>query len=379
MNQQNNYNFLIQKKNISENDYYNINQNNKNDYIPQIIIPSDSPYETPPVFYTNNQNINNNNNDLNYNNNNIYNNNNYNNNINQDIYYNSSNNNNNYNNNSQNNLNEIEIENYQNKQKEKFIEEKIKQKAIKEYKNNLYKSQYDEIYNEIKREIYNNIRDEIIKRKNKEIEYQLKLIDYSTQKKLENFEQKTYLNLKDEANINKENIISEKCVELEEKYKNELNILKEKIKKELILKYENKKNEFINELENVEKKLNVQKENEKKKINEFNKLNNEYIKLKKIQEVKNNELNLILNNIQENENKFKTISTSKRKLYKKNKKNNSVHLQKNYNLSGYSNNFYDFANNSQKNLKNINLDLFKFNHDLKLKNSFVNSIKNNIN
>ena len=74
MNQQNNYNFLIQKKKISEKDYYDLNQKNKNYPIPQIIIPSDSPYETPPILH-NNQNINNSINmnfdNVNYNNNSL--------------------------------------------------------------------------------------------------------------------------------------------------------------------------------------------------------------------------------------------------------------------------------------------------------------------
>ncbi len=120
-------------------------------------------------------------------------------------------------------------------------------------------------------------------------------------KKLEEYENNLYLNLKEECNIQKAEIINQKVKEIEEKYKNDLIQMKDKIKRELFSKYQNKNNQLIQEFEEAKNNLKEQREKEQKRIEQLNQIQNSYKIEEKFQKDKNNKIN---NLVKQNKNTY---------------------------------------------------------------------------
>ncbi len=68
----------------------------------------------------------------------------------------------------------IDVKNNQNNLKEKFLENKFREKMEKKIEKEIYNNEYSEIYKKIKNEIFLNIKNELIAKKKKEIEMQKK-------------------------------------------------------------------------------------------------------------------------------------------------------------------------------------------------------------
>ena len=130
-----------------------------------------------------------------------------------------------------------------------------------------------------------------------------KKIEYGTKKKLEEYENNLYINLKEECNIQKLEIINQKVKELEEKYKNDLIQMKDKIKRELFTKYQNKNNQLIQEFEEAKNNLKEQREKEQKRIEQLNHIQNSYKIEEKFQKDKNNKINNLVKQNKNNYNK----------------------------------------------------------------------------
>ena len=108
-----------------------------------------------------------------------------------------------------------------NSKKEKFIEEKLLEKYSKELRDEVYNEEYRKIYNKIKSDISYKIREELLLRKQKEIEIKKKKFEYNNNKKLEEYKNILYKNIKEEYEMSKIDILNLKLNEYEEKYKKE--------------------------------------------------------------------------------------------------------------------------------------------------------------
>ena len=163
-----------------------------------------------------------------------------------------------------------------NSKKEKYIEEKLLEKYSKELKDEIYNEEYRKLYNKIKSDISYKVREELLLRKQKEIEIKKKKFEYNNNKKLEEYKNILYKNMKEEYEMSKMDILNLKINEYEEKYKKEFFNKKDKIKRELIIEFQNMTNKLIEELEESKKDLISQQNKEKMRIKQLNKIKGNY-------------------------------------------------------------------------------------------------------
>ena len=242
------------------------------------------------------------------------------------------NNKNNNLNNEENNLNynnikdlsqkpKINLNINKNTQKEKYIQDKLLEKFSKNIKNELYEEEYKKVYNKIKNEISFKIREELLSRRQKEIEMKKKKIEYNNKKKLEEYENILYKNIKEEYEMSKIDIINIKTKEFDEKYKKEFLRNKDKIKRDLITKYQIMTNKLIDELEQSKKDLLEQQNKEKMRIKQLNKIQGNYKEQENYQKQRNEQINTMIDN-------YKHFKMDNRRLDVYPTNNNSKYMNK---------------------------------------------------
>ena len=225
-----------------------------------------------------------------------------------------------------------------NSQKEKYIEEKLLKKCSNNIKPEVYKEEYFKVYNKIRSEISEKIMSFLKGKKEKEIEIKRKKLEYYSKKKLEDFQNTLYKNLKDEYELQKIEILNEKCKEFDENAKEEFLGNKDKIKRELYNKYDSMLNELIVDLEEAKANLLNQKENERKRLQQLSKIQGNVMAIENNEREKNKQIITMIKNYTnfkrdnrrldvypnvKNKNKFSTKkSKSSSNLKKKNKVNN---------------------------------------------------------
>ena len=159
-----------------------------------------------------------------------------------------------------------------------------------------------------------------------------------SKKKLEDFQNTLYKNLKDEYELQKIEILNEKCKEFDENAKEEFLGNKDKIKRELYNKYDSMLNELIIDLEEAKANLLNQKENERKRLQQLSKIQGNVMAIENNEREKNKQIITMIKNYTnfkrdnrrldvypnvKNKNKFSTKkSKSSSNLKKKNKVNN---------------------------------------------------------
>ena len=183
-----------------------------------------------------------------------------------------------------------------NSKKEKYIEEKLLEKYSKELKDEIYNEEYRKLYNKIKSDISYKVREELLLRKQKEIEIKKKKFEYNNNKKLEEYKNILYRNMKEEYEMSKMDILNLKINEYEEKYKKEFFNNKDKIKRELIIEFQNMTNKLIEELEESKKDLISQQNKEKMRIKQLNKIKGNYEEKEDYEKQKNEQINTMINN-----------------------------------------------------------------------------------
>ena len=276
----------------------------------------------------------------------------------------------------------IKVTNERNNKKEKYIEDKLLEKYSKEVKDEIYKEEYQKIFNKIKNEISFKIREELLLKKQKEIEIKKKKFEYNNKKKLEEYQNILYRNIKEEYEISKIDIINLKINEYEGKYKKEFLNNKDKIKRGLIIEYQKMTNKLIEELEESKKNLMLQQNKEKMRIKQLDKIKGNYEEQEDYEKQRNEQINTMINNYRH----FKMdnrriniypISKNKNDMFdnkKRIKKSNEPKEKKNhsfYNVEQIEGNRNKFILEKSKNRNGINIK--EINNKLK-----KNNISNNL-
>ena len=208
-----------------------------------------------------------------------------------------------------------------NTKKEKYIQDKLLEKFTKDIRSDLYDEEYKKVYNKIKNEISFKIREELLSRRQKEIEMRKKKIEYNNKKKLEEYENILYKNIKEEYEMSKIDIINIKTKEFDEKYKKEFLRNKDKIKRELITKYQIMTNKLIDELEQSKKDLLEQQNKEKMRIKQLNRIQGNYKEQENYQKQRNDQINTMIDN-------YKHFKMDNRRLDVYPTNNNSKYMNK---------------------------------------------------
>ena len=258
-----------------------------------------------------------------------------------------------------------------NTKKEKYIQDKLLEKFTKNIKNDLYDEEYKKVYNKIKNEISFKIREELLSRRQKEIELKKKKIEYNNKKKLEEYENILYKNIKEEYEMSKIDILNIKTKEFDEKYKKEFLRNKDKIKRDLIIKYQIMTNKLIDELEQSNIELLEQKNKEKMRIKQLNKIQGNYKEQENYQKQRNEQINTMIDNYKHfkmdnrrldvypnnNKNKYMNKSNINNNVSKKNrgKSNDIKKIKNNYSMIENEDEItkYQFKKTPNKNGVNI--------------------------
>ena len=299
-----------------------------------------------------------------------------------------------------------------NSQREKYIEEKILRKYSKNVKPEVYKEEYFKVYNQIRAEISEKIMASLIARKEKEIEIKKKKLEYYSKKKLEDFQNAYYKNLKEEYELQKIDILNEKCKEFDENAKEEFLGNKDKIKRELYNKYDNMVNQLIVDLEEAKANLLNQKENEKKRLQQLSRIQGNIMEIENNEKEKNKQINTMIKNYTnfkmdnrrldvypnvKNKNKNKLVTKKNKSCSNLNKKINvhkinQLDIDRNNNNNNKDNNYIGEFNYSRRKTgmekkENINfsknnnqtaINIRELNNKIKNKTFLINNNNSNI-
>ena len=123
-----------------------------------------------------------------------------------------------------------------------------------------------------------------------------KKIEYNNKKKLEEYQNILYKNIKEEYKMSKIDIINIKMNEFEEKYKKDFLSNKDKIKRELIIEFQTLTNKLIEELEENKKILLNQQNKEKIRIKQLDKIKINYKEKEDYEKQRNEQINTMINN-----------------------------------------------------------------------------------
>lgn len=179
-------------------------------------------------------------------------------------------------------------------QKEKILEEKMKERLEIQIKKDLNKSEYDKVVDKIRREVQQEIAKDFIQKKQKEIEHIKKKIEYSTQVKLLEYEKQLMQQYKDSFEKEKKKIIEEKEKKLKAVYKNKLVQMKERSKRDLNEKYTVMNNDLIREVDNMKNQYTIQSEKERKRLAKLNEMQFSCLQDEIKHKEKNKEINDLL-------------------------------------------------------------------------------------
>ena len=197
------------------------------------------------------------------------------------------------------------------------------------------------------------------------IEIKKKKIEYSNKKKLEEYQNILYRNLKEEYEMSKIDIINLKANEFEEKYRKEFLSNRDKIKRELIIEYQTLTNKLMEELEESKKDLLSQQNKEKMRIKQLNKIKGNYKEKEDYEKQRNEQINTMINNYKHfkmDNRRINVYPTTKTNKNKKREKYNENHK------------LYDFEDNDRKNVfektqNKSGINIREINNKLKKKNN----------
>ena len=185
-------------------------------------------------------------------------------------------------------------------------------------------------------------------------------------KKLEEYQNILYRNIKEEYEMSKIDIINLKSNEFEEKYRKEFLNNKDKIKRDLIIEYQTMTNKLIDELEESKKNLLSQQNKEKMRIKQLNKIKGNYEEKEDYEKQRNEQINTMINN-------YKHFKMDNRRInvYPTNKKSENIKKEKlNENHKLYEIDENDRKNIFEKTQNKSGINIREINNKLKKKNNY---------